>query len=89
MKIKSDFILREVAGTYVVVPVGKRADEFNGMVNLNETGAFFWKLAEKGCTREEMINACLDTYNVDQAILERDIDKFIQTLTDNSLFEQV
>jgi len=89
MKIKSDFILREVAGTYVVVPVGKRADEFNGMVNLNETGAFFWKLAEKGCTREEMINVCLDTYNVDQAILERDIDKFIQTLTDNSLFEQV
>lgn len=87
MKIKSDFILRNVAGTYVVVPVGKRADEFNGMINLNETGAFFWELAEKGCTREELINAGLDTYNVDKAVLERDVDKFIQTLTDNSLFE--
>ena len=88
MKIKSDFILREVAGTHVVVPVGKRADEFNGMVNLNETGAFFWKLAEKECTREDIINAGLDAYNVDKNILERDVDKFIQTLTDNSLFEQ-
>ncbi len=89
MKIKSDFILRDVAGTYVVVPVGKRADEFNGMVHLNETGAFFWKLAEEGCTRDDMINTGLKTYDVNKDILERDVDKFIQTLMENSLFEQV
>ena len=89
MKIREGFILKEIAGSYVVVPVGQDLVDFSSMITLNETGAFFWKLAEKGCTREEMINVCLDTYNVDQAILERDIDKFIQTLTDNSLFEQV
>ena len=40
MKIKDGFMIREVAGSYVVVPVGKRADEFNGMVHWNETGSF-------------------------------------------------
>ena len=42
MKVKEDFLLREVAGCYVVVPVGKATVDFNGMLNLNDTGAFLW-----------------------------------------------
>ena len=36
MKIKKDFILRKVADSYVVVPVGKLTLDFNGIINLNE-----------------------------------------------------
>ncbi len=87
MKIKDGFMLREVAGSYVVVPVGKRADEFNGMVHLNETGAFFWKIAEKGCTREELIREGLNTYEADEGLITKDVDKFVDILKTNDLFE--
>ncbi len=87
MKIKDGFVLREVAGSYVVVPVGKRADEFNGMVHLNETGAFFWKMAEKGCTRKELIEEGFNTYEVCEDDIAKDVDRFIDTLTANNLFD--
>lgn len=87
MKIKDGFMLREVAGSNVVVPVGKRADEFNGMVHLNETGAFFWKIAEKGCTREELIKDGLECYDVSKELITKDVDKFINILESNGLFE--
>ena len=47
MKIKQGFILREVAGSYLVVAVGEAVKRFNGVINLNETGAFLWRLLEK------------------------------------------
>ena len=87
MKIKDGFMLREVAGSNVVVPVGKRADEFNGMVHLNETGAFFWKIAQKGCTKEELIKESLDVYDVSLELITEDVDKFINILEANDLFE--
>ena len=42
MKIKEGFILREVAGNYIVVAVGSAVKQFNGVITLNETGAFLW-----------------------------------------------
>ena len=36
MKIKEGYILRNVAGSFVVVPVGNATLEYNGMMNLNE-----------------------------------------------------
>jgi hypothetical protein len=41
MKIKKDFMLREIVGTWIVVPLGERVVDFNGMVTLNETGALY------------------------------------------------
>ena len=43
MKIKEGYILRNVAGSFVVVPIGEAASEFNGMMNLNDTGAFLFE----------------------------------------------
>ena len=44
MKIKEDFILRKVADSYVVVPVNDMTVDFNGIINLNETGAFLFEV---------------------------------------------
>ena len=60
MKIKKDFILRKVADSYVVVPVGKMTLDFNGIINLNETGAFLFGLLQKGADREELLAKMLE-----------------------------
>ena len=64
MKIKKDFILRKVADSYVVVPVGKMTLDFNGIINLNETGAFLFGLLQDGADREELIAKMLEEYDV-------------------------
>lgn len=81
-------MLREVAGSYVVVAVGKRSEQFNGMVNLNETGAFLWKLVEQGASRDELLNSLLETYEVEREKAEQDVDKFISVLQQNNFVEE-
>ena len=51
MRIKNGFFMREVAGKYVVVPVGAQTNEFKGMIQMNQTGAFLWKALERGSDR--------------------------------------
>lgn len=42
MKTSNEFIMREIAGEYVLVPIGKRALTFQGLVTMNEVGALIW-----------------------------------------------
>jgi len=88
MKIKSGFVLRNVADSYVVVATGELSKEFNGMVKLNDTGAFLWEIAEKEIDREYMIQALLDNYQVTKEQAVKDVDKFIDIVTDNKFIEE-
>ena len=85
MKIKDGFIIREVAGSFIVVAVGNAVKDFNGIVNLNETGAFLWKILEKGANREELLAEMLKEYEVDEDTARRDIDAFINKLQEAKL----
>ena len=85
MKIKDGFILREVAGSFIVVAVGEAVKEFNGIVNLNETGAVLWKTLEKGATKEQLVKALLAEYDVDEATAEKDVSAFIEKLQEAKL----
>ena len=78
MKIKKDFILRKVADSYVVVPVGKMTLDFNGIINLNETGAFLFGLLQDGADREELIAKMLEEYDVTEERAASDIDILIE-----------
>ena len=87
MKIKKDFILRKVADSYVVVPVNKMTLDFNGIINLNETGAFLFELLQKGAEREDLINKMLEEYDVDREKAAADIDIFLQKVRDADVLE--
>lgn len=78
MKIKKDFILHKVADSYVVVPVGKMTLDFNGIINLNETGAFLFGLLQQGADREELLAKMLEEYDVTSEKAAADIDKFLE-----------
>lgn len=87
MKIKNNFLLREVAGSYVVVPFGDESVEFNGMVTLNESGKFIWDLLEKEIRKEELLEKFMAKYDVSETQAKEDIRQFIQTLLDNNIME--
>lgn len=87
MKIRDGFILREVADNYIVVAVGEAVKSFNGVINLNETGAFLWKQLENGTDKEALIDALLAEYEVDREVAEKDVDAFIAKLTEAELLK--
>lgn len=87
MKIKDDFALRKVADSYVVVPVNSLTLDFNGVINLNETGAFLFEQLQKGIEKEELVENMLDEYDVTREKASADIDLFINKLKDADVFE--
>jgi hypothetical protein len=83
MKTKSGFILRSIAGCKVVVSVGKRTKEFNGIINLNDTGAFLWERLEKGATEDELTAGILQNFvDVDEPTARASVREFVQKLLD-------
>lgn len=87
MKIKDGFVIRQVGGEHVVVPVGERSKEFHGMINMNETGAFLWKFFTAEHTIEEGVDALCAEYNVDRAVAETDVNRFADVLQRNGFTE--
>lgn len=77
MKIKSGFLLREIAGTPVIIPVGERVIEFKGMLMPNDTGSFIWKKLMSDITYDELLSAILDEYDVDEPTARLDLDGFL------------
>ncbi len=87
MKIKDDFILRKVADSYVVVPVGSMTLDFNGIINLNDTGAFLFKVLQSGADKQELVDKLLEEYDVTFDTAKADTDSFIKKLKDADILE--
>ncbi len=87
MKIKSGFAKREIAGSVVVVPVGKNAYDFNGMITLNESGGFFWECFVSDTTVEDAVKKVCSEYDVSPQQARQDIEDFLKILKDNDLLE--
>ena len=79
MHISENYILREIMGEYIVVPTGEEAMKFQGLVTLNETGAFLWKELQKSDrTKEELRDRLCREYEVDEEMAEQDLDEFLK-----------
>lgn len=88
MKINENYALRQVAGVWVVLPLAKATLNFNGMLSLNETGVMLWHLLENECTKEELVTALLNEYDVSKDIASADVDEFLQTLRKAGCLEE-
>lgn len=87
MKIKEDFLLRKVADSYVVVPINSMSLDFNGIINLNETGALLFELLQKGAEKQDLLDKLLEEYEVTPEKAESDLDDFIQKVKDADILE--
>lgn len=79
MKLKDGFMLRQVAGEYVVLSVGTDVD-FSGMITLNETGATLWKRLEQEAELSDLTAALLAEYDVDEATAAVAAEQFVAKL---------
>ena len=80
MKIKSGFAVKQIAGTWIVLPLAEKTIDFKGMLTLNDSGCMLWKLLVDGCTRNDLAEALVNEYDVTMAEAMDDVDEFLQTL---------
>lgn len=80
MKIKENYVLRQVAQTWIVMPLAEENINLNGMLTLTESGAMLWQLLEQGCDLSALADALTREYDVSEAKALEDADKFTQKL---------
>ena len=88
MKIKDGYLLRQVAGSYIIVAVSDKAADFDGIVTLNEVGAFLWKQLEQGASEASLLASMLAEYDVDEATAKADLDKFLEKAKANNFLDE-
>ena len=80
MKRNADFLLKTVANKLVLVPVGKAAVKFPGMISVNNAGAFIWELLEKDMTMDAVVSEMTKRYDVSAETAQKDAALFIERL---------
>lgn len=87
MKLKYDFVTNNVAGKTVAVAVGKGLAEFGGFIKLNETGAFIFELLKKETTKEEIVKALLQEYDITEEKALESTEEFLEYLSSNGVLK--
>lgn len=88
MKIQKEFVLREIAGDYVIIPTGKTTLTFNGLITVNEVGAFLWKLLQSDRSLDDLVQSILEEYDVEESVAREDIQEFLDTLRNNGILDE-
>jgi hypothetical protein len=87
MKISHDVIHREIAGEHILVPIGELALRRSGVFVITALGAEIWEMLKDGKEYNDIISELLESYEVTEEILTKDVDEFLQMLRENELVE--
>lgn len=80
MRIVHGFLLREVAGELIVIPTGEAARRLSGVITLNDCGRFLFERLQTEQTKESLVNALTEEYDIDERTASEDVDEFIDQL---------
>ena len=80
MKIRSDFVLREVAGSFVVLPIGDAIVNFDGIISLNTSGKMLWNLLETETNTDALVELLISEYTVSRKEACQDVLSFLDAL---------
>ncbi len=81
--IKQGYVVREIAGEYIAVPV----DSLSGtnIIVLNPVSKFLWDELKTEKTFDELLDAMLKNYTVSPQEAETDLKEFLMQLVENGL----
>lgn len=80
MKRFGEFVKREISGEILLIPTGKTAETFNGIITLSEVGDFIWEHIEEVDSFDALLNLILEEYDIDKETLAKDTSAFMNQL---------
>ncbi len=88
MHIVPGFILREIAGETIAIPSGEAATALSGLVALNESGKLLFELLQTEQTEQSLVDAMLDTYDIDQDTAQADVREFLEIFRNSGILAE-
>ncbi len=86
-QVKSGYMLREVAGEYLAIPIALKEESDTKVAILSFGGKYLWEQLTTEKTIQELVQAMTDYFDIDIAQAEADILEFIQYLEQYGLLE--
>ena len=78
MKLKDGFVTHEMGGEQIMVATGDVS--FPGLVRSNPTAAFIVDCLKQDTTKEAIVEAMLNKYDVTEQVAAADVDKILTKL---------
>ena len=88
MRLNSDYVLREIAGDYVLVPTGEAVAKFNGLFGVSEVGARILELLPECPDEASVVSRIVDEYDIDEETAKKDVSEFIADLREKEIITE-
>ena len=89
MKVKNNYIFRNIADEHLLIPTGEAAISVKGLIALSESGSLLYQKLKSECSREDLIAALTGEYDVSEAVAAEDVDAFLDQMRQlNMLVEE-
>jgi hypothetical protein len=85
MQLKNNYVIREIMGETILVPVGDHLLEFNGLITLNELGVFILNAVPNAEDEDQIVDKILEEYDVDRDTAKADVIEFLNKLREISI----
>lgn len=80
MRISDQYMLRQVADEYLVIPVGEAALKVKGLIGLSESGSLLYQKLQSGCDEEALVCTLLAEYDIDEETARADTRAFLDQM---------
>ena len=87
MKAKPGFVLRNVMDEHILMPTGDNVGVFKGAVLLNNVAAMVWEKLQNPVSREDLLRAVLDRFDVEEAVASADLDRLLRDMKEKGMIE--
>ncbi len=87
MKAKPGFVLRNVMDEHILMPTGDNIGAFNGAVLLNSVAALVWEKLQTPVSRDDLLRAVLDRFDVEEAVAAADLDGLLCDMKEKGMIE--
>jgi hypothetical protein len=88
LKIKDGYVMRQIAGQCIAIPVGNRVNDLHGLIALNESGAFIWNQLKDEKQTDELVKALTEEYEVSEKEAKEAVLEYLELLKNNNLLEE-
>ena len=87
MTRKGDFVLRQLADEYVLIPYGTTTEKMNQVITLSETAAFIYEQTADAASEEEIAQRLGEAYDVPSEEVLEDVHTVLETFRSYGLIQ--
>lgn len=88
MKIKDGYILKEVAGSNIVIATGKQKLNFNGIMTFNSVGADVFNMLDGTNSVDKIVEKIANDYGVELERVKTDVENLIKKMKEHNLLDE-